>query len=154
MIVHRFMSDKEYQRLIDGKTLTNTAKHAENGKKSTSVGFCFFTEPPEEAIHWLSFIVDTDWCVTFDIPNHLLHESKGCYRDPENDRFGSPAFVWRKEWCLMEYSTNTVRIIKSDKQFAKYAENLENELFGLILHGLLCGMAKDFSMQCDKIILK
>ena len=69
MIVHRFMSDLEYQRLMAGETLTNTTVHAAEGRKSRSVGFCFFTESPEEAIHWLSFNVSTDWCVTFDIPD-------------------------------------------------------------------------------------
>ncbi len=137
MIVNRFMSDREYQRLMAGKTLTNTTKHAEVGRLSTSIGFCFFTEPPEEAIHWLSFNVDTDWCVTFDIPDHLLHKSKARYRDPEHDSFGHPATIWRTEYCLIEYSIHTARVIKADDQFAGYAENIRKEFFGLILHELL-----------------
>ena len=95
MIVHRFMSDLEYQRLMDGETLTNTTVHAAEGRKSRSVGFCFFTESPEEAIHWLSFNVSTDWCVTFDIPDNLLQKSRARYRDPEKDTLLAHASIWR-----------------------------------------------------------
>lgn len=137
MIVHRFMSDREYKRLMAGETLTNTTVHASLGRKSRSVGFCFFTEPPEKAIHWLSFNVDTDWCVTFDIPDNMLRKSKAHYRDPEHDSFEHPTSIWRTEWCLQEYSIRTVRVIKADNQYAKYAENVENEAFGIILHALL-----------------
>lgn len=129
MIVHRFMSDREYKRLMAGETLTNTTKHAEVGRKSTSIGFCFFTEPPEEAVHWLSFTVGSlDWCVTLDIPDHLLHKSKAHYRDPENDSWLNPASIWRTEWCLREYSIRTVRVIKADNQWADYEENMKKEL--------------------------
>ena len=129
MIVHRFMSDREYQSLMAGKTLANTTVHAANGHKSTSVGFCFFTESPEEAVHWLSFTVGSlDWCVTLDIPDQLLHKSKAHYRDPENDSWIHPASIWRTEWCLREYSISTARIIKTDDQWAKYVENMEKKL--------------------------
>ena len=129
MIVHRFMSDREYKRLMAGETLTNTTVHARLGRKSRSVGFCFFTEPPEKAVHWLSFTVGSlDWCVTFDIPDHLLQESKAHYRDPENDSFLNPASIWRTEYCLQEYSISTVRIIKADNQWADYEENMKKEL--------------------------
>lgn len=132
MIVHRFMSDKEYQRLLAGKTLTNTTVHAANGCKSTSVGFCFFTEPPEEAIHWLSFNVTTEWCVTFDIPDQLFTKSMAHYRDPEKDKWGAPASIWRTEWCLQKYSIRTARIVKADDQWAMYAENIKNEFVNLL----------------------
>lgn len=132
MIVHRFMSDKEYQRLLAGETLTNTTVHAANGRKSLSVGFCFFTEPPEEAIHWLSFNVDTDWCITFDIPEQLLTKSMAHYRDPEKDRWGAPASIWRTEWCLQKYSIHTVHIVNADGQYAMYAENMKKELVNLL----------------------
>lgn len=55
------MSEAEYNKLMNGETLTNFKNHHEtDGKKSTSVGFCFFAEQPNEAIHWLRGIVDTD----------------------------------------------------------------------------------------------
>ena len=131
MIVHRFMSNKEYQRLLAGKTLTNTTKHAEVGKKSTSFGFCFFTEKPEDAVHWLSFVADSlDWCVTLDIPEHLLHKSRGHYRDPERDNWplDQPATKWRTEWCLQQYSIHTTHVVDATNQYADYEENMEKEL--------------------------
>lgn len=130
------MSDKEYQRLLAGHTLTNTTIHAAKGRKSMSIGFCFFTEPPEEAIHWLSFNVCTEWCVTFDIPNQLLTKSMARYRDPEEDNkrawYDEPATIWRTEWCLQEYSIRNARIVKADNQWAMYAENIMKELVKLL----------------------
>ena len=127
------MSETEYQRLVRGKTLRNTRNHASNGQKTTSVGFCFFTEPPEEAIHWLSTIVDTDWCVTLDIPDEMLTESKGLYRDPEEDNkrawFEEPAAKWRTEWCLKKYSTRTARIIEASDKYKYYLADLLNSIF-------------------------
>lgn len=130
MIVHRFMSDIEYKSLLTGTTLTNTTNHAANGQRSTSVGFCFFTEEPDKAIHWLSTIVCADWCVTFDIPDQLLTKSKGRYRDPKRDRWDlpEPASIWRTEWCLQQYSIHTAHIVKADNQWAHYEENMEKEL--------------------------
>lgn len=130
MIVHRFMSDIEYKSLLTGTTLTNTTNHAANGQRSTSVGFCFFTEEPDKAIHWLSTIVSTDWCVTFDIPDQMLTKSRARYRDPERDNWllDKPATIWRTEWCLQQYSIHTAHIVKVDDQWAKYVENMEKEI--------------------------
>lgn len=132
MIVHRFMSDLEYQRLMDGETLTNTTVHAAEGRKSRSVGFCFFTESPEEAIHWLSFNVSTDWCVTFDIPDNLLQKSRARYRDPEKDTLLAHVSIWRTEWCIQKYSIHTVRVISATDQWAKYTEDLKKELVNML----------------------
>lgn len=129
MIVHRFMSDIEYKSLLTGTTLTNTTKHAEVGKKSTSFGFCFFTEKPEDAVHWLSFVAGSlDWCVTLDIPEHLLHKSRGCYRDPERGSIERPAAIWRTEWCLREYSLGDVRVVAATDQWKNYEEDMKREL--------------------------
>jgi hypothetical protein len=140
MIVHRFMSDKEYQALIAGEILTNTTVHANNGKKSTSVGFCFFTEAPEEAIHWMSFNVSVDWCVTFDIPRQLLTKSRGRYRDPEKDSWDlpEPAAIWRTEYCLQSYSIQTARIINATDKWKGYEEAMIGQVlafFGQALFG-------------------
>lgn len=122
MIVHRFMSDREYKRLMAGKTLTNTTIHASKHRESTSVGFCFFTEPPKDAIKWLAGIVDTDWLVTFDISEQMLTKSMARYRDTEKDKLilGEPITKLRTEWCLKEYSTSTVRIVNVTEQWANY----------------------------------
>ena len=63
MKVHRFMSDAEYEVLLAGGKLMNGTVHGDRNK-STSVGFCFFTEDPDKAIHWLSGCCYPDWCVT------------------------------------------------------------------------------------------
>lgn len=42
MIVHRFMSRAEFERLMDGKQLVNESRH--KGFRSESRGFCFTTE--------------------------------------------------------------------------------------------------------------
>lgn len=132
MIVHRFMSDLEYQRLMAGETLTNTTVHAHLGRKSNSVGFCFFTEPPEEAIHWLSFNVDTEWCVTFEIPENRLRRSRAHYRDPKNDSLEHHASIWRTEWCTKKYSIRTAHIISATNQWAQYKEDLKKELVNML----------------------
>ena len=143
------MSDIEYRLLMCGDTLTNTTNHAAKGQRSTSIGFCFFTEEPDKAIHWLSTIVSTDWCVTFDIPVQLLTKSKAHYRDPEYDSFEHPTSIWRTEWCLQEYSIGTVRVIKADDQWAHYEENMKKEVvnqlgpFGQLLLDMICPNKKN-----------
>ena len=124
------MSDIEYESLLTGTTLTNTTYHSANGRRTTSVGFCFFTEEPDKAIHWLSTIVCADWCVTFDIPDQMLTKSRARYRDPERDNWllDKPATIWRTEWCLQQYSIHTAHIVKADNQWAHYEENIEKEL--------------------------
>ena len=122
------MSDLEYQRMMKGKLMKNTTVHADKGRLSTSVGFCFFAEKPEDAIHWLSFNVSTDWLVTFDIPKQLLTESRAHYRDPEHDSFATPATIWRKEYCLQEYSLTNVRVIGATQQWKYYAEKMKQEV--------------------------
>lgn len=124
------MSDIEYRLLMRGDTLTNTTNHAAKGQRSTSIGFCFFTEEPDKAIHWLSTIVSTDWCVTFDIPVQLLTKSRARYRDPERDNWllDKPATIWRTEWCLQQYSIQTARIVNADDRWAKYVENMEKKI--------------------------
>lgn len=129
------MSDKEYRLLLAGETLTNKTDHAANGCKSTSIGFCFFTEQPEEAIHWLSGNVCTDWCVTFDIPDQLLTKSRARYRDPERDSWDNPASMWLTEYCLQEYSLSKVNIIKADEQYAEYG-SIANDIVRLSLRML------------------
>lgn len=124
------MSDKEYKSLMAVETLTNTTIHAAKGQRSTSVGFCFFTEEPDKAIHWLSTIVSTDWCVTFDIPDQMLTKARARYRDPERDNWllAEPATIWRTEWCMQEYSLADVKVIGATEQWKYYAENLKRQV--------------------------
>ncbi len=41
MILHRFMSKREYDALMAGKQLVNTIDHGAQGERSSSIGFCF-----------------------------------------------------------------------------------------------------------------
>lgn len=124
MILHRFMSDHEYNKLVLGERLINRHDHArERGQLTTSVGFCFFPEEPADAIHWLSGCVNCDVCVTLDIPDHLLTKSVGTYRDPKSDLFSyRQPKVKRTEYCLQEYCLSDVTIKSISREFADRME--------------------------------
>lgn len=133
MRVHRFMSECEYRKLITGETLENNSVH--KGRRTNSVGFCFFTEPPRKAIHWLGGCVDSDYCVTMDIPDNMLTKTKAYYRDVEKRVLmtGEPARIERTEWCCRKYSIKDVRVRNVTSEYAKYSElKRELERMGLI----------------------
>ena len=63
MELFRFMSKEEFSKLIKGEVLYNYTIHI---GKTNSVGFCFLSlkeYKPEEAIHFLSGIVNMEVCV-------------------------------------------------------------------------------------------
>ena len=135
MILHRFMSEAEYEKLIAGGKLTNTTDHhKERGNKTTSVGFCFFPEQPDKAIHWLSGIVNTQVCVTFDIDESLLTESTATYRDSEKDNIEGMSFlelifspapqIERKEYCMTEYSLKVAKVLRVTMKYRDYFEKI------------------------------
>ncbi len=128
MIVHRFMSEAEYDCLISGAKLMNATDHSKSGHKTDSVGFCFFPDDPDEAIHWLSGCTYPDKCVTMEIPDSMLRESCGIYRDPKRDDLKSGPVVGgnrptmrKREYCLTAYSINDVRILSVTDRYAQYA---------------------------------
>lgn len=128
MIVHRFMSEAEYDCLISGAKLMNATDHSKSGRKTDSVGFCFFLDDPDEAIHWLSGCTYPDKCVTMEIPDSMLRESYGIYRDPKKDDLkrgpvvgGNRPTMRKREYCLTSYSINDVRILSVTDRYAKYA---------------------------------
>lgn len=132
MILHRFMSKREFDALMTGQKLVNTTDHGAQGEMSSSVGFCFFPEEPSEAIHWLSFIVDADVCVTMEIPGHLVTASKGRYRDVEKDKgslLSEPPMLWRTEYCLTEYSLQQVHVLHVTDEYKMYGRFPENASF-------------------------
>lgn len=124
MILHRFMSKQEYNALIAGDDLHSCKIHKLTGQHTDSVGFCFFPEEPDEAIHWLSWIVNADVCVTMDIPDDLLTKSRGRYRDVEKDKglglFDPIPMIWRTEYCLTDYSLRTVRVLDATFKYQMY----------------------------------
>lgn len=125
MIVHRFMSAIEFRKLMAGEVLENNSTH--KGHKTSSVGFCFSTEPPHEAIHWLGGCVDCDYCVTMDIPVEMLTKSKGQYRDPKKHNSYEPFIsssmqMERTEWCCRKYSNKEAQVLNATPEFAMYSE--------------------------------
>lgn len=124
--------------MMAGEVLTNNTNHRrEKGRKTTSIGFCFFPEDPDKAINWLCGIVDDDVCATFDVPDKLLRQSKGTYCDDDEsdnslgaclaDIFSAMMggemenckTVERVEYCCKKYSIKDFRLIDY-----KYSERL------------------------------
>ncbi|MBR5395728.1 MAG: hypothetical protein IK144_11725 [Bacteroidaceae bacterium] len=140
MIIHRFMSEAEYDCLISGAKLMNATDHSRSGHKTDSVGFCFFIEDPEEAIHWLSGCTYPDLCVTMEVPDALLRESYGIYRDPKHDDLFAPVpeggrpTLKHREYCTTQYSlSDGVRVLSSTDRYSKYAEiRREFERMGIL----------------------
>lgn len=140
MIVHRFMSEAEYDCLISGAKLMNATDHSRSGHKTDSVGFYFFTEDPDDAIHWLSGCTYPERCVTMEVPDTLLRESYGIYRDPKRDNLNAPTpeggrpTMRKREYCCTQYSTSDgVRVLSSTDRYSKYADiRREFERMGII----------------------
>lgn len=134
------MSEAEYDCLISGAKLMNATDHSRSGHKTDSVGFCFFIEDPEEAIHWLSGCTYPDLCVTMEVPDALLRESYGIYRDPKHDDLFAPVpeggrpTLKHREYCTTQYSlSDGVRVLSSTDRYSKYAEiRREFERMGIL----------------------
>lgn len=123
MILHRFCSEAEYRKLMSGKILRNyIVQGAEAGHASSAIGFCFFKEDPEEAKHWLSGVVDFDFCLTLEVPESKVRRCYGRYPNwiRPGVRNGS---IWREEYCTEEYDNSTFKIIKVSTAFRDYAPN-------------------------------
>lgn len=146
MIVHRFMSSKEFEALMQGKTLINTTNHRKKSKKNTtSVGFCFFTEDPDEAVHWLSGIVDLDYCVTMEVLDGYLIKSKGVYLSQTADvskpitlkELRQQPMDVRTEYCRTRYSAKEVLVTGyTDKYASMYPpKELQKEFEKYLLAG-------------------
>lgn len=119
MILHRFCSSEEHDKLISGEVLVNRTNHAvERNRNTNSVGFCFFEEDPEKAKHWLSGVVDFDYCLTLDIPEQMVTECWGIYGNRELT--GSER---HREYCLEEYSLHDCVLIEASTRFRSYAPN-------------------------------
>ncbi len=125
------MSEAEYECLISGGKLMNATDHArERGQRTDAVGFCFFTEPPEEAIHWLSGCCYPDWCVTMEVPDTLLRPATATYRDPKKDDLmkgpifsGNRPTMQKREWCCTQYGlADGVKVIAVTQKYKVSAE--------------------------------
>lgn len=121
MILHRFCSEAEYEKFIKGETLENNTEHCVKFC-STSKGFCFFTEDPEEAKHWLSGNVDFDYCLTFAVPDGMVEPSRARYTRWSEDGKYEGSYI-RDEFCCRRYSNSHFKLIRASKEFRNYAPN-------------------------------
>lgn len=162
MILHRYMSEQEFDAYRNGKVLKNTTVHSKNGAHTDSVGFCFFPEDPDEAIRCLRGIVNDDVCVTFDIPDGEVKESRGLYCDHDKSDDSWEAVVEdilnyasgkamenvvtieKTEYCCTKYSSKTFRLVDYhyserllfQKKVLKELERTKDELpEGVLLQG-------------------
>lgn len=115
MRLFRFMSKKEFDKLLNGEDLINTTKHKGYTK---SVGFCFMEgveEDAEYSYEFLSGIVSGEICVLFDT-DEKLNESYGVYADPYGHFFDT---ITKDEYCIEKYNKETIKPIK-------YCNNFDN----------------------------
>jgi hypothetical protein len=119
------MSQAEYNLFCSGEEVRNNSRHI--GYRTTSIGFCFFVENPEEAIHWLSGCCDPEQCVTLEIDEKLLQKTTGHYRNPKGGT------IDRTEYCCTSYSLRTARLLAVTDKYRGLAEMRKAlRLLGLI----------------------
>lgn len=127
IIVHRFMSEEEYDLLVSGFVLTNHSDHP--CERTTSVGFCFTPDDPSVAIKWLGGLVETDYCVTFEVREDQLSKSVAEYRDvsvplPDMCKGFIPTEtkkIRRVEYCTEFYSIRDFHIVSVSDSFRSVA---------------------------------
>ena len=108
MRLFRFMSKKEFDKLLNGEDLINNKEHQ---GFTNSVGFCFMEGKEADAEYsyeFLSGIVSREICVLFET-NEKLNESYGIYADPYGSFFDS---ITRDEYCIKKYNKETIKPIK------------------------------------------
>lgn len=119
MILHRFCSKKEFEAYQRGELLVNVTDHSvKHGSASTSIGFCFFKEDPEDAKHWLSGIVDFDECITVEVKSTDVFKSKGRYRSTDG-RFP----IYKREYCTTTYDKKRFKLVEHTSKYSSYAPN-------------------------------
>ena len=119
--LHRFCSSEEFEAFARGEVLTNTTEHLACGRCSTAVGFCFFTQNPDRAIHWLSGLVDLDYCITLEAPVDAVCIARGRYGNPDTDPITS---ILRDEYCTTSYGKSLgFRLVSATTRFRNYCPN-------------------------------
>lgn len=119
MILNRFCSAQEYERYMAGERLANITDHSLR-HSSTAKGFCFFEGNPEKEKHYLSGIVDFDYCLTFLVPDGMVERCHGKYPNwiKNGKRNGS---VIKEEWCCTEYDNKDFKLLNASTRFQDYA---------------------------------
>ncbi len=135
--VFRFMSKEEFEKYRNGEILINTAKHI---AKTNSKGFCFLSFEdftPEEAMHFLSGIVNFEVCAIFET-NTRLTKSYGVYAEPINSTANTlkdimslfQAFYNRftaTEYCTTEYDKKKMKLLKYSENIWEQWRKLEEQ---------------------------
>lgn len=124
MILHRFCSQREFAAYMRGETLTNYKSHAAaRGRDvTTAVGFCFFDDDPEKAIHRLSGIVDVDQCITVDVPDYAVKVCRGRYTNWVRPGVADGS-VMLQEYCAISYDKTVFKLISHTDKFKAYCPN-------------------------------
>lgn len=132
MKLFRFMSKKEFEKLINGEKLINKKKHK---GRTGSTGFCFMQYNKDCDINYsyeyLSGIVDDDIIVVFETDKKNVNESWGVYADPYGSFFDT---ITETEYCTKEYDKKIFKIIKygvNSKEYSldiKWCNNSEEAL--------------------------
>ena len=116
MIVYRFCSFKELEALRRGRTLTNTKDHYRGGAGgSTSVGFCFTTDPPQTALKYLKGIVCPEVVVKYNIPRKMLTKTSGKYLKKATETVNGLMLTseYRTEYCMTKLSLKEVELLEA-----------------------------------------
>lgn len=118
----RFMGSEELEKYIHGDVLHNKTVWREEGSRSDSVGFCFFdtSAAPEERMPYLTGLVDMSVVAEFEpVPETVLKESYGIYRDPAMDDFTILNLLSNRiprqrvlEYSTTSYSRKTMKLIR------------------------------------------
>ena len=174
MILHRFMSEHEFDQFRQGELLENDTDHRKNGEFTDSVGFCFFPEEPADAIRWLSGIVTDDVCATFDVPDHLVTKSRGTYCDPDksDNSFGavltdiySAMMGWgmegtvtmdKTEYCCTAYSARGFKLLRFEyskrvkerrRQMAEWDRTKDELPDGVLVQGAVTRLCNYYAVS-------
>ncbi len=135
--VFRFMSKEEFEKYRNGEILINTAKHI---AKTNSKGFCFLSLKdftPEEAIHFLSGIVNFEVCAVFET-DEILTKSYGIYAKPIKDTgntlkdlmnlfYGFNNGFTASEYCATEYDNKEMKLLKYSENIWEQWRKLEEQ---------------------------
>ena len=116
----RFLSKKELDKLLEGKTLLNYTNHNMQGNRTDSVGFCFFdtSEPAEDRIEYLYGIVSMEAVIEIETDMEMK-KGTGEYASPETrptleELLNGITYEreLKTEYSTTKYSLDTVRLIR------------------------------------------
>jgi hypothetical protein len=121
------MSRNEFEKFMKGEQLWNPNTH--ENQKTNSKGFCFLNldeYKPEEALHFLTGIVNFEVCAIFEVEEKILNKTWGIYAKPLEKNYNeeSPiASIFKilygytdsfraNEYCISSYSKRKFNLIK------------------------------------------